>query len=195
MRLSRTVSTWLAMAGSIAMLLALSLPAAAVASGGTPSGGTPGPCVTISVDSAVFTFNVGGDVTLKANLANCSSDTTAPQLIVTFQTIGGGYWCVYPESSGNPANFSLSPGNTKSISCTGNAAINGAFAGFPAVAQVFSNCQSLSTQHGGAVILNLDGSRFLPPDQGFTNSSCALSATSNTYTVVSGINPNGVPRK
>lgn len=194
MGLSRHVTTWLSIGASMALLVAL-LPAAALASGGTSGGGTPGPCLTINVPSASFTFNVGGDVTLKANVTNCSSDTTAQQLIVTFQTIGGGYWCVYPNSGGNPPNFPLSPGSTKGVSCTGNAAINGSFAGFPADAQVFANCQSFSTQHGGAVIVNLDGSRFLPPDQGFTNSSCTLVATSNTYTVVSGINPNGTPRK
>jgi hypothetical protein len=195
MRFSRTLATCLVMAASMALLLAASMPAAATASGGTPSGGTPGACLTITVESSVFTYNVGGDVTLKANVVNCSSDTTASQLIVTFQTIGGGYWCVYPNSGGNPANFSMSPGSTKSVACTGNAAINGSFASFPAVAQVFAGCQSFSAQHGGAAIFNLDGSRFLPPDQGFTNSSCALVATSNTYTVVSNINPNGVPRK
>jgi hypothetical protein len=195
LRLSRNPATWLSIAWSLALLLAVSLPAAAFASGGSSGGGTPGPCLTINVPSSTFTFNVGGDVTLKADILNCSSDTTASQLIVTFQTIGGGYWCVYPESAGNPPNFSVSPGNTKSLSCTGNAAINGSFAGFPAVAQVYANCQSFSTQKQGAVILNLDGTRFLPPDQGFSNSSCALVATSNTYTVVSGINQNGVPRK
>src|SRR5436309_2004581 len=152
MQLSRTWARWLAMGASTVLLLAVSMPAAALASGGTPSGGTPGPCLTIAVSSAVFTFNVGGDVTLKANVVNCSSDTTAPQLIVTFQTIGGGYWCVYPNSAGNPPNFSLRPGDTKSLSCTENAAINGSFAGLPAYAQVFANCQSFSTQQSGAVI-------------------------------------------
>src|SRR5947209_119113 len=125
MRSPRHPFTWLLLGGTMALLLAVSMRTAAFASGGTPSGGTPGPCVTINVPSAVFTFNVGGDVTLKANVNNCSSDTAAPQLIVTFQTIGGGYWCVYPNSAGNPANFTLAPGDTKSVSCTGNAAING----------------------------------------------------------------------
>ncbi len=192
---------WLAVAGF--MLLGasalLSYTPAAIASGGSQSGGTPGSCLTINVPSSVFTYNVGGDVTLKADLTNCSSDTSAPQLIVVFRAVyGGGYSCVYPESAGNPANFTILPGSSKSISCTANGALNAVNNGLPAEAQVYANCMSLSTQKGGAEVTNLDGSRFildLQPTQGITNSSCTLMATSNLYTVVSGINPNGIPRK
>ena len=140
----------------------------------------------------MFTFNVGGDVTLKANVTSCSSDTTS-QLVVTFETVsGGGFWCVYPESAGNPATFSLSPGATKSVACTENAGINGAFAGLPADARVYDNCQSFST-HNGMSVRNLDGTSVFAADS--NAGSCTVIATSEQYTVVSGINPNGIPRK
>jgi hypothetical protein len=191
---------WLAMGGTMALLLTASMATTTFASGA--SSGAPGPCVSIFVPApnGAFSFNVGGDVTLKANVSNCSSDTLASQLVVTFETIGGGFWCAYPESAGSPANFSMLPGTTRSVACTEAASINGSFAGFRADARVYANCTSFST-HGGVAVRNFGGS-LVSASQGFSSStgatsagSCAVIATSNTYTVLSAINPNGVPRK
>jgi hypothetical protein len=86
------------------------------------------------------------------------------------------------------------------VACTENASINGSFAGFPAEARVYANCASFST-HGGIAVRNFGGS-LVSASQRFSSStgatsagSCAVIATSNTYAVLSAINPNGGQRK